>query len=570
MSEAKPKFASVVRFRTATKRVANVHGRPAVYLKNARHGRHVIPFGLAERGVTNPFNTESQHEWGSREWLREKRNSLNQFIKRVSVLGGDIGALMVDVKAAFEAYNASRTSKRVLDQCQSDLDQLARVKVLVSRVLQEKGKPDGVPIDFEVELVKIAGLVGLAPDHVVSAQVPQESQFNSGSIADLSQEEQSFFSHSKEFSEKLGRDGGYQANAAYMQALCEALTEGLLNYFNSGLPGITFHKHKPNVSFVKSTGKARFTKSATLYRYEQQAAAVAASATAPAHYHRPDAGEQIPLGRLDERYCNPDFSDPELDAIRAEIMAISEQLHHAKSSAKPGKQEEVGELEASLDELKASRAAKVDPALLRDMYLLFDYPRLVEADNPKFADAPESVRPLFKDEREFIEKHLKEGYRSNDLGHLALSMARFSYFFFNAYPQAAMDFDWDVTRPLAASADLESRIIVPFVESIARDWGLTVEEISDLTIDAKLRFRHFAMSPPNPGVAKEFDDAASSDASSHHASDSDGDSGEKQPAATSVAANSMFSKSAGQIGSHDPGGASPGTGAQSGAGDEGR
>jgi|GEM_PF-1178070 len=569
MSKSKPKFASVVRLRAAQERVANVHGRPTVYLKNARHGRHVIPFGLAERGVTNPFNTESQHEWGSWEWLKEKRNILNQFIKRVSVLGGEIEILMVGVKGAFEAYNSGRTSKKSLDRFQGDLDQLARVKVLVKRVLQEKAKPNAEPIDFEAEFRHIAGLVGLGSDAIVSDQKQQKSTFSFGSFTDLSQEEQSFFDHSKEFSEKLGRDGGYSANTAHIQALCEALTEGLLKYFNSGLPGITFHKHKPNISFVKSTGKTRLTKSKTPYRYEQQAAAVGASAGGSAHYHRPDAGEQIPLGRLDARYCDPNFSDLELEAIRAEIRAISEKLKHVRDSTDSGKQEEEEQLEASLDALKARRAAKIDSDLLRDMYLLFDYPRLVEEDDPKLVDAPRPVKQLYQGkEQDFIEEHWKEGYRTNDLGHLSLSIARFVYFFFNAYPQAAIDFDWDVTRPLADGREVESRIIAPFVRGVAHDWSLDAGEILSLIDDVKTHFFGFATDPPNPGVEKEFDDAASSDASSHHASDSDGDSGEKQVAVTSVAANSMFSKKAVQSGGHGSDGPSPGAGAQSGSGDD--
>jgi hypothetical protein len=537
-TKGRPKFASTIRLRGPQERAASIHGRPGVNLKNARHGRHVIPFGLAERGVTNPFNTESQYEWGSRKWLKEKRGQLQQFILRVSVLGGNIEILKTGVEGAFKDYNIGRASKKSLNQYQDDLSKLAHTKVLLSRVLEaEEGS-----IDYRDELVKIAKFIGLPSCASNVAEVSeaasevQQSKPDSSEAA-LSEEEDSFFANSNRFAEELGKDSGYRVNMRHIQALCESLTEVLLGYFNNGLPGITFHKHKPNVSVVKSRSELRLTKSETSYRYEQST--------------RPAAGEQIPLGRLDERYGILGSMDPELEGIRDEIASISTKLQLLTDSGETENQAKTQELSAQLDELKETRAKIMDKGLLHDMYLLFDYPKLNEGDTHKLASMAEEVREAVADEQDFMLQHFSKGFRSNDLGHLGLSIGRFIYFFFNAYPQVAIDFDWDVSKPLVARLEIESRMIAPFVKLIAVDWSLGFQEKQYLIKKVLSCFKGFATSNPSLEVKNEFDHARSSD-SGQYTSDSDGESAEKQARA------SIFSANASQKSGLDDAGSPPG------------
>lgn len=519
IDQPKAKFKAAIRPEAGERqRIANVHGRPKVYLKNAEHGRHMIPIGLSIAGITNPFDIPSDHSLGSRDWLQEKRGQLQRFILRISVLGGKVEILSKGVEAAFTEYEKYRLSKEVLDEMQDDLDQAAQARILIARVLSQAQQPSA-SIDFETEFRKLAQLLAVPGGNVEVHQVSPDTVLES---------ERCFFKNASHFGQKIGREGGYYVNNSPIRDLCEALGEALLEYFSEGVPGVTFHKHEPTIKVLKSR-KLEVVKSkkSALYGYQPQ---VGNAGEAGAPPKRPDASEQIPLKRLNSRYCDPRMINEDLINLREKISSLVTKVRWIKlklaedsldAARKAELEKELQSLEEQLKVPKQQRSALVDADLLRDMYLLYDYPKLSEEFNPSLANQSSEVQAVCgHDEKFFFQQLFLRGFRSNDLDHLALAIARFIYFFFNAYPQAAIDFDWDVCIPLVDLSELENRIIAPFTQFVVSDWGIESDELTLLYLVKKL-FNDLATKVPNAGVQQQFDVAASSGEDSIHTSDSD-------------------------------------------------
>mgnify|MGYP000141184436 CR=1 FL=1 len=490
---------------------ANLVGRPAsthARTRNSKQGAHGTAYVVLERMITRPFSALQVDKS-----FAEKRSALLHAVSRLSVLSGgdtpELRSFTTAIHEALEQYRRKKTVKRdratlrgafakvklferlqtlqnnetqtILDNGKSEDEQIQDLIILFCHDTEDRSDNKEKALFKTLDSLKDEG--NLDTENIINAA--EGVGLGYGNLL------KSLFNESKDYDEEKRRQ------------FCQELLEPTTRYYNS-LPGTAFKT-------VSEDNKVPLAHADDRLR-EQDAV-----------MHLDDVCEKSDLGKLGAQRLHDMMLECEQEIMglekrlgtkptgkrklltRGKRIDLAHALYKeqsdlasteaaATSSQKPASR---SELRAKLKALKEKRELLeqyMPPTLIRSIYSLFDYPKLI---TPTDGATP--------------------GDRTNDLATLKQLLGRHLYLVFNAYPEAALQYGYDISNPDETPKPLFDQVISPFLDHILDDWGILddpadedVETRKDIKTDINDYFIGLLQEPPPVSIHNTLEQAAAS------------------------------------------------------------
>jgi hypothetical protein len=555
-----------------TENQSSTTGRPQTEL--GKQADHSTAYVVLVYGVTNPFYSVSTT-------IEEKRARLYHFVERLSILAqtradnGPLTMLITKIDHALTEYNDSRRLKRsgkILNEVLSETgigldDKLnslqfirikgillekiktrADIKTVVSEIILLFCQDDASRTDGkEKELLE--KLQALMDDRIFSFADLVHGITEEGDdfideavhlVCDVVDEVG--LSYVQSFENSM--EASQRERILKIKNLCQSVSAATLDYYNH-LPGIAFIQCDKEQRIIHGGMKKLSEKHAIQYMNQRYLGK-----------NRYDTGEETlvvenlkqeisnikaAIVTLQETYTTEKMMRKKFkkSISTSTTKGSSSDLSVGATASASGQQPSrknvrmTGEFKKVRDQLRSQLEvleANLPTAVAQDIYGLLDYRKVVGLMPAQGAVAGGGggaiVKPIDEEAAATAgggggaKADSKMGVRTNDKKTLCQVLARHLYLILSVYPQAGLQYGYDINYPDENIVVFRKAVLEPFFHWVCQDWGITKKLDIDATMEAVLNQLNALLKMDCAAGLKEIMRSARSSGNTTEASDS--------------------------------------------------
>jgi hypothetical protein len=481
-----------------TENQSSTTGRPKT--EHGKQADHTTAYTVLVYGITNPFYRVSTS-------IEEKRKELYDFVKRLSVLalrGPDnevLKILITKIDEALTEYNDSRLLKRsenILNEVFSDsgihltaqLNKLqseriktilvekekvvADIKTVIPKIINlfckdDSPRTDGKEIELKNQLLQAIDHEDFQHD----APTDKKVEIISDILDEVGLSYVKAYEHQEKTAQKL--------RILKIRNLCQNVSAAALEYYNNlreiafiQCPKVPVIKHGDNKKVLeKEAIRSMNQRYLGKNRYNTDSSFLVATNLKTEIQKIMDAIdelEEMVAKKNQKSKATSSTAGGSADVSAGSCVSASNQEPPKKKIRMTGEFKKLrDQLKKQLEVLQANRPESV----ARDIYGLLDYRKVAELT---------AVQATTSGGGGGAKASSEIGVRNNDKGTLYSVLARHLYLILTVYPQAGLQYGYDITDKNSDIRRFREAVLTPFFSCICADWEIDDEtDIDEVT-----------------------------------------------------------------------------------------